>query len=443
MATAAPAMRANEGGQAPIPRQAWVSLVLLTMCYAIYTLDKSVVAVVIEPLKREFQLNDRDVGLLTGLASTLPFLLTCIPLGMLADRVNRKWLLIALVVLWSISTAFGGFATSLMFLAFSRAAVAAFEAGFTPLGLSILSDRFPPRRHPTAIGVFNVGAMLGVFLGLAIGGVVVAALGWRWVFFIAGIPGLIMALILALVETDPPRGAYGAAVNPLATPSARPRLGNVFVAMARSQVALFCAAGLVLCSALPAALSTWLPSFLIRVHQLPVQQAGLAAAVIGLVSAVGAGSGGALADWLGRDDPARKLLAPIVGCLGAALVGLGGLLFAGNAGLAVGLMAVSGFITSFYAGVGYAFVLGNMPATMRSTAAAIVLVATNVIAGGLGNLQVGLVSDLMAGFAGSASLAYGLASILIFNLAGSGVFWLALRQMRRPVDPPAPAPAFE
>lgn len=430
MVSASPVSRPDEAELPAIPRKAWTSLLLLTICYAIYTLDKSVVAVVIEPLKREFQLNDSDVGLLTGLASTLPFLVTCIPLGMLADRVNRKWLLIALVVLWSLSTALGGFATSLMFLALSRAAVAAFEAGFTPLGLSILSDRFPPRRHPSAIGVFNVGAMLGVFLGLSIGGVVAAEYGWRWVFFIAGIPGLIMGLFLALLETDPPRGAYAVA-SQLAVPAARPKLRDVFIELARSPVALCCAAGLVLCSALPAALSTWLPSFLIRVHELPVQQAGLSAALIGLVSAIGAGTGGALADWLGRRDPARKLLAPIVGCLAAAFLCMAGLLVAGSAGQSVFLMAVGGFITSFYAGVGYACVLGNMPATMRSTAAAIVLVATNLIAGGLGNLQVGLVSDLTADAAGSASLSYGLASILVFNLAGSAVFWLAMRHMRK------------
>lgn len=430
MVTAASAKKPDDEGQAAIPRQAWVSLLLLTLCYSIYALDKSVVAVVIEPLKHEFRMTDGQVGLLTGLVSTLPFLVTCIPLGMLADRVNRKWLLVALVSLWSVSTAFGGFATSLMFLALSRAAVAAFEAGFTPLGLSILSDRFPPRRHPTAMGIFNVGPMFGVVLALSIGGMVAATYGWRWAFFLAGIPGLIMALILALVETDPPRGAFKSAAE-RATVSARPRLGEVVSALLRSRVSIYCAAALVLCSALPNAISIWLPSFLVRVHQMPLQQAGMAAAAIGLMMALGAGTGGIFADWLGRRDPARKLLAPILGCSGATLLCVVGFLFVDASLPAILLLATGGFITTFYGGVGYAFLLGNMPAAMRSTTAAIVLVVTNVLAGGLGSLLVGVVSDLSLNFAGSASLAYGLASTLVLNLAGAGTFWLAMRQLRR------------
>tara|TARA_R110000850_G_scaffold80010_16_gene172124 strand:+ start:2157 stop:3488 length:1332 start_codon:yes stop_codon:yes gene_type:complete len=431
MATSAPTTQPDETNQTAIPREAWVSLALLTLCYAVYTLDKSVIAVVIEPLKQEFQISDGQVGLLTGLASTLPFLVTCIPLGMLADRVNRKWLLITLVALWSISTAFGGFATSVMFLALSRAAVAAFEAGFTPLGLSILSDRFPPRRHPTAIGIFNVGTMFGVVLGLSIGGMVAAEYGWRWVFFIAGAPGLIIAVILALVETDPPRGAYQSAAERATASLARPRLGDVFAALWRSPVVMYCTVALVSCSVMMVALSTWLPSFLIRSYQMSLPQAGTAAAVIGLTMAVGAGTGGIFADWLGRHDPVRKLLAPIGGSTAATVIALVALLFVGNSTLAVALLAVSGFIASFYGGVGYAFILGNVPATMRSTTAAIVLVAANVIAGGLGNLLVGVVSDLTLTFAGPASLAYGIASTLVFNLVGAGAFWLAMQNLRK------------
>jgi len=240
-----------------------------------------------------------------------------------------------------------------------------------------------------------------------------------------------MALILAVVETDPPRGAFRSAAERAAASVARPRLGEVFAALRQSRVAMYCAACLVLCYALPNAISIWLPSFLVRVHEMPLQQAGMAAAAIGLTMAVGAGTGGIFADWLGRRDPARKLLAPIGGCSGATLLALAGLLYVDTLLPAILLLAIGGFITSFYGGVGYAFVLGNMPTTMRSTTAAIVLVATNVLAGGLGGLLVGVVSDMTVNFAGSDSLAYGLASTLAFNLAGAGTFWLAMRQLRK------------
>jgi predicted MFS family arabinose efflux permease len=425
------ARRQAEMPSGTTPAASWISLLLLTITYSIYTLDRYIVAVVIEPLKTEFALSDSQVGMITGLASTLPFLVTCIPIGMLADRVNRKWLLIGLTVLWSASTGLAGFATSVTFLVVSRVLVGAFEAGFTPLSLSILGDRFPPQRRSSAIGLFNIGPQVGVFLGLAVGGLVVAAYGWRWAFFIAGIPGIVMGVVLALVERDPPRGAFDTDEDASSRAAPRARVTDAFVAVWRSPIALFAGICVVLCSALPAAIGTWAPSFFIRVHGFSVAEAGFAAAAIGLVTGLGAGCGGFVADWLGRRGESRRLLAPIFGCSVAVVLGLIGLLFTSNGLVAVVLLAIMGLFNSFYAGVGYAHVIGFVSPWVRSTVVAIVLVTTNVLASGLGTMLVGVVSDIAAPAAGMMAISYGLASSLIFNVLGVIVFVVIMQLVRR------------
>lgn len=413
----------------PVPASGWISLGLLTIAYAVYTIDKYVLSIVIEPLRWEFALSDSQLGLLTGLAANVPFLVTCIPLAMLADRVNRKWLLVALVVLWSLATGLGGFATTVTFLVAARVVVGALEAGFTPLAISILGDRFPPKRRPTAIGIFNVGATLGVFIALTAGGILVAAHGWRWAFFIAGMPGVIMGVLLALVERDPPRGAFDP-ISANGVSASHARLADAGRAVWCNSIVRYGAAGLVLCSAMPAVASTWIPSMLIRVHHQSIADAGFGAAVVGLSTALGAGCGGTFADWLGRHAEWRKLLAPVIGCTLASVFGLIGLLAAPNGMVAVAMLSAMGFINSSYAGVGYAAVLGNSPPWVRSTVLAIILMAVNVISGGLGNTLVGIVSDRTSAVFGQASILYGMSSILLFNMLGVLAFLQVMREIR-------------
>lgn len=416
----------------PVPASSWLSLSLLTLTYAIYVLDKYIVAVVIEPLKLEFNLTDSEVGLFTGLAGTLPFLLTCVPLAMLADRVNRKWLLIVLVVSWSACTGLSGFATSMLFLTLARVVVAALEAGFTPLSMSLMTDKFPPHRRPTAMGLFNVGAQIGIFLGLAVGGLVVAEYGWRWAFFIAGIPGLIMGVVLAVMEREPVRGAYD--TSDTATVTVNPegwRFFQAFGVMYRTPLVFYGSLGLLACATLPATVGVWMPSFLIRVHGMTVQQAGFVAAIIGLVGALGAGSGGIFADRIGRTAEWRKVYVPILGSVVAVVAGVFGYLVFSDTWLVVTLLALMIFAQAWYSGVGYALTLGNSPAAVRGTVIAIVLVATNVISAGLGNVLVGVISDLAAPIAGTNSISYGMAASLVFTLIGALLFWRALLHIRR------------
>lgn len=179
-----------------IPFHSWYTLGLLTLIYLCHAVDRSVISIVLEPLKQEFGISDSQVGILTGLAYATLYALAGIPIGYLIDRRNRRNLLAVLVAVWSACTVACGFAQNYWHLLTARLTVGAAEAGGAPTALSIISDLFPPDRRSTAISIFWVSTALGTAVSFAIGGLVAAEYGWRAAFFVAGLPGLLLVILL-------------------------------------------------------------------------------------------------------------------------------------------------------------------------------------------------------------------------------------------------------
>ena len=405
----------------------WLLLFLLILGYAVYNLDKNVIAILIEPLKAEFAMSDGQVGILTGIASTAPFALACIPVGMLADRVNRKRLLIVLMVGWSLMTGLAGLATVVAVLYVSRIGIGAFEGGFTPVSLSLLADSFHRDRRATAMGIFGLGAPVGVFLGLGLGGVIAEEYGWRIAFFLAGIPGLIIAVLLAFLIVEPKRGRFDPPAKDCTDPSFIAVASNIW----RDRVLLHIIIGMLLCAVLQAALAIWTPSFLIRGHGLELTEAGLLAAVIvGVFGAAGAAISGFIADALGKQREWRRHLAPIIGLPIAVLAMLLAVLWAPSLYLAAPLLAMGAFFGQWYSGVGYGVVSNLAPPSMRGATLSILLVAFNLGSVGLGSSVVGFVSDAYADSAGTRSIGIGLAAAAILGLWGSIHIIISMRSYR-------------
>jgi len=404
----------------------WFVLAVLVISYSIYNLDKSILSILIEPIKKDFGLSDTQLSILTGVATTAPFALACIPIGMLGDRVNRKWLLVVLIAGWSAMTGVAGLATGLALLMMSRIGVGSFEAGFTPVSMSILSDSFPRSSRATAMGLFSLGAPAGIFLGMAVGGFVASVYGWRAAFFIAGLPGLLVALLLMLTVREPERGRFDEKHD---GPPAR--FGQVFANLWRDRVLLNIACGMTCCNVTLATISIWTPSFLIRVHELPLRSAGLAAAiVVGVCGAIGAGFNGALADRIGRRDEWKKLLVPVIGVSVSIVLGLGAFLMVEDATLAVILVGLMAFFAQSFIGVGYGLTSSLAPLAMRTATVSILLVSFNVLSYGMGTLVVGAVSDASHAFAGARSIGVGMAAATCFSVIGMLNFWRAATLLR-------------
>jgi MFS transporter, Spinster family, sphingosine-1-phosphate transporter len=265
----------------PVQRGPYWGLALLCAAGVLNLFDRQIVNILGQDIKADLRLSDAELGLLTGTAFGILYALAGIPLGRLADRVDRIRLITAALALWSAFTSLCGLAASFVQLFVMRMGVGIGEAGSQPASTALIADLFPEERRGSAMSVLLLGAPFGSFLGLAVGGYVGSVWGWRRAFVVAGIPGAVLALTMLLTLREP--GRSGALVRDgrseriggaLQTLAAQPRFGWLVVA-------LTCSTFLVYAS------GAWFPPLFIRVH-------GMSTAAIGWYAAIGVGIGGGL-----------------------------------------------------------------------------------------------------------------------------------------------------
>lgn len=190
---------------------AWVALLLLLFINTMNFFDRQILGAVAESVRKEFDLDDSRMGML-GTAFTILYAMVGVPLGRLADRMSRTRLLSAGVFVWSILTVVTGWAQSFAQLFVVRLGVGVGEATCAPAATSLLSDYFPARSRGMAMSLFMLGLPLGIGLSFLVSTTIEKSYGWRTAFFIAGLPGLVCALLVLLLreprrgQSDLPRG---------------------------------------------------------------------------------------------------------------------------------------------------------------------------------------------------------------------------------------------
>jgi predicted MFS family arabinose efflux permease len=404
----------------------WYGLALLTLTFAVNQVDRNALIVVQEQLKHEFHLSDGQLGVLSGLAFGATYAVCAIPLGLLADRTNRRNLLAAIMALWSIATAFGAFARNFHGLLFSRMAIAAAESGTSPAANSLISDLFPPDRRATAVGIFFLGPAIGMVVSFLFGGHVAADYGWRAVFLIAGAPGLILSLLMLLTFREPRRGQMEHAVGMTGETRATfvETLGFVF----RTPVVLLIILGLMLSSMASTSMLGWCVSMLIREHGFDVKSAGAVMALcVGVTGGVGVAGGGRLADFFSKGDSRRAL----VFAANVLLLSFAAVLFfvlAPSRPIVLAGLVVYGALHLAQLGPCFGVVLNATPLRMRGVVVAILQIAANFIGGGFGPLLVGLLSDA---YGGTHSLKLALLTCSPEYLIAAVILLLAVRRLPR------------
>src|SRR5437016_6348241 len=191
---------------AAAPRDRWYVLATLPYVYALNIADRFSISTLIEPIRQELHLSDSGVAFLTGVALALFYVTIGIPIAALADRADRRKILAIALAIWSGMTALCGLAQNYWQLLLTRFGVGIGEAGGTPPSTSILADKFPPARRPMALTIFALGACLGAWLGSSVAGGAAERSGWRAAFLVLGVPGLAVALVVALTVREPRRG---------------------------------------------------------------------------------------------------------------------------------------------------------------------------------------------------------------------------------------------
>jgi predicted MFS family arabinose efflux permease len=412
---------------------AWYTLGLLTLIYTCHAIDRSVMSIVIEPVKHEFNLSDSQLGTLTGMAYALTFALAGIPLGYFIDRVNRRNLLATMLAVWSACTVLCGLAQSYLGLVLARFTVGAAEASAAPTAHSLIGDLFPERLRSTAISIFWMSTALGTATSFIFGSVIAVQYGWRAAFFIAGLPGLLLAIILVLTVIEPVRGAMDASkANPAEAPtiletwryaSRQPLFTHAFIAVTLNSLVL---SGMIV----------WIAAFLIRVHGLDLKHAGLIAGIMaGVFGGLGSFLGGPIGDYAFKKGGIALL--PLVPALTSLVTAIVGVIFALTSNLYVALAAIFVFetISRTYTAPGYSLIISSVQPRMRGISVSALQIATNLIGYGLGPLFVGYISDLVGG---AQSLRYGFVALMGFGVWASLHFFLAYRSASRTAADPAP-----
>ena len=404
----------------PGHRPAFV-LALFLAIHVCLNIDRSILSIVMEPIKKAFALKDTQLGLLS-LGFAFFFGLAGIPLGRIADRGARKLLLATSVIFFSLMTAAGGLATNLFQLLASRFAVGAGEAGGGPSMLSMISDLYPAEKRASAISIYYFGPPLGFILTFLCGGWLAAHLGWRAVFMTAAVPGLLLAGLALLVLKEPTRGQFDAGGD-----SGSTSWGTTFGFLLRQPALRHVLVTTFITSGLSAAIVSWSVSFLVRSHGLTLPQAGLAMATFyGVTGIGGAWLGGWLTDRLSRLDKRWKAwtCGLFVACAAPALVCF--LLAPSLSGALIALGCWSLSVGGIY-GPGVALAQTLAPARMRGMVAALFYLVSNFMGIGVGPLLAGIISDVLNPAFGKDSLKYALLWMALGYGWAALHFWLAGR----------------
>jgi MFS family permease len=377
------------------PRLVFTLFVLLGM-NTMNFFDRQILPAVQEKIRKEWDLSDTQLGWL-GTAFILLYAVVGVPLGRLADVWRRKWILAMGVGLWSLMTLGSGFAWSFWSLVVLRLGVGIGEASCAPAATSLIGDLVPAQKRARALSWFMLGLPLGLALSYLVSGTIAERRSWQEAFYVAGVPGLVLAFA-ALFITEPARGG------------AEPHCPNghlPFLAVVRRVLGLPTMWWIIISGALHNfnmyALGTFLASFLKRYHQVSVERAGQISGLIYGFGALGIFAAGWLGDRAfrsgvrGRVQVAYLCLATAFPCLLLALQAP-----AGQVGLCAAWLLPAYLLLYSYYGTIYASIQDIIEPSLRGMAMSIYFCAMYLFGAVLGPVATGRLSDYFAGRAAAA-----------------------------------------
>jgi MFS family permease len=376
----------------PLPRRAGLGLGLLFAINTLNFYDRHILATVTEPIRKEYGFTDTQMGWL-GTAFILLYAVVGVPFGRLADRYNRKLLLSAGLFLWSILTALSGAAVGFWSLFLTRLGMGVGEAVCAPAASSLIGDYYAAARRARAMSVFMLGLPVGAMLSYLISGWVAQAWGWRAAFFVAGLPGCLLAVTALALMVEPPRGgAESHAVG------ARRRSGSPYLLVLSIPTMWWIILSGALHNFNMYAVASFLPAFLSRSHGLDLREAGFVSGMLlGLAGGIGLFWGGHAADRLAQRRPGGRLWLGAL-CLLIAiplqLVALGQ--ERGQPAAFLLWMLPGAMMMYVYYSTVYATIQDIVEPSLRGTAMALYFFAMYALGGALGPVGTGRLSDLFA-----------------------------------------------
>jgi MFS family permease len=418
----------------PAPARAWSVVGLFCVAAILSYTDRQILGLLVDPIRADLDISDTQVGVLQGIAFAIVYSVAGLPLGRLADLVQRRSVILCGIALWSVGTLLCGYAGSFGMLFAGRIVVGIGEAALAPAAMSMIADMFPTARRGTAIGLFAMGMVIGGGAAISIGGAVlglaaqgcfsgVPVLGalapWRTVLVLLAMSGVPLFLLLALVK-EPPRHRT--------TVEAAETGGGLRAILAQLTLVRGALIPLVLGCALMSvgdfAMMSWAPALLSRRYLLSPEAIGFALGLpIVLAGALASLGGGAISDRLAlRRGPAGRLL--LAGCSATVALPFALIAITASAHQAIACVALWILFSTVAGIVGMTAIQEIVPNRARGLSASFISFGNIMLGLGGGATLTGVVTDHVFGnpLAVGRSLTLivlpaGIVAILLFFLA--------------------------
>jgi predicted MFS family arabinose efflux permease len=359
------------------------ALIVLTSMNLVNYLDRYVISALLPFIKSELVLTDAQLGLLHT-AFTIGYLISSPFLGFLGDRINRKWQVSICVFLWSIATALSGKAQSYGSLRAIRSVVGIGEAGYGPVAPTLISDYYSESLRSRMLSIYFIGTPLGSAIGIIVGGHLGHHYGWRTAFFVAAIPGLLLAF-LALLIREPKR-------NFIAPPTRS--LPGTVGQIARIPSYVYNVLGTTALTFATGGLAYWFPTFLSRIRGWELTQVtqlfGATTVVAGIAGTM---FGGFIADFWHRSNRRAYFYVSAIGMLLAAPMAICSIIIDSRA-WAFPFVFLTVFFLFFNTGPLNAAIISVVHPGMRATAMALNILFIHLLGDAISPVMIGRVSDL-------------------------------------------------
>ncbi|OGT83091.1 MAG: hypothetical protein A3H91_14590 [Gammaproteobacteria bacterium RIFCSPLOWO2_02_FULL_61_13] len=426
----------------PPPRQAWYAVGIMTVALMFNFLDRGILTLLIEPIKRDMGLTDTQVSLVVGFAFIAFYVIVGFPIARLVDRFSRRLILGLGIAMWSGMTAMCGLAQNFWHLFAARVGVGIGEACNGPATFSLMADLFPKEKLPKAISVLNMGFAYGQGIALLVGGTVIGAVSnlpeitlpllgqvrpWQLTFFAVGLPGLIVAALMSTVKEPVRRGTLVPTGGAKAPPDQIPvrEVMRYLIDHRAAYIPMFL--GLAVQGIMIIGTIAWTPSFFIRTHGWDIAKFGqVFGLILMFIMPLGLMFGGWLAEHLakkGYHDANMRIVVVVSALIFPTLVAMP---LVADPWVAIALLALQNFIAAWQFGPQNAAFQVITPNRMRGQVTALFLFLFNFVGFGLGPTFIAVITDYVFGSENQLRYALALAALVMEPLAVY-IFWKGMK----------------
>lgn len=420
---------------------------MLFIAYTLGSIDRTILSLMVDPVRADLNLSDFEIGLLQGLAFVIFYVIAGIPIGRLTDRVNRRNLLATGIAFWCVATASCGLASNFVQLFVARMGVGVGEATLGPTSASIISDYFDPSKRALALSVYHLGYPVGGGLALIIGAAVLDAMSgmetvsvvlvgelrpWQAAFLVVGLPGLLIAALMFTVREPRRLGMIKVKSSEDQRRVSYRELGRYINDRKRAYYSLYASVSLL--GTLAYGTTMWYPVFFVRTYGMTASEAGYAyGLMVGIVGSFGLICGGLLSRYLAKKGYKDANLRVMLVSVGFKMVPLALAPLMPTAELALLMLVPGTFFGQMAPGVNGAALQNITPNQMRGQVLVISGFFSTAIGLALGGILIASITDFV--FADDSALRYSLSiAVVIIAPIILGILFYAIRHYKYYVE---------